>query len=114
MSQYLNRRQILEMGALGFGSLAMSCLAGSETSSGSGSNLAHDLSPKSPHYKPQANAVIMMMQNGGPGQMDLFDPKPELTKFSGKIHPEKVEMFQPGSEGNTLGLQCKIQTSALT
>ena len=46
--------------------------------------------------------MIMMMQNGGPGQMDLFDPKPELTKFTGKVHTEKVEMFQPGSEGNTL------------
>ena len=43
-----------------------------------------------------------MMQNGGPGQMDLFDPKPDLTKHSGKVHVEKVEMFQPGSEGNRL------------
>ena len=34
--------------------------------------------------------------------MDLFDPKPDLTKFSGRVHTEKVEMFQPGSEGNRL------------
>ena len=34
--------------------------------------------------------------------MDLFDPKPELTKHSGKVHVEKVEMFQKGSEANKL------------
>lgn len=98
----LTRRQTLEMSALGFGSLALSCMTGAQKSCASDSTAAHGLSPKPPHFEPQANAVIMMMQNGGPGQMDLFDPKPELTKFSGKIHPEKVEMFQPGSEGNTL------------
>lgn len=102
MSPRLTRRQVLEMGALGFGSIAMASLTSQESANASESNVTHDLSPKAPHYEPRAKAVIMLMQNGGPGQMDLFDPKPELTKFSGKIHPEKVEMFQPGSEGNTL------------
>ena len=34
--------------------------------------------------------------------MDLFDPKPELTKRDGQPHTVKVEMFQPGSEANQL------------
>jgi hypothetical protein len=34
--------------------------------------------------------------------MELFDPKPELEKFHGKQHSLKVEMFQTGSEQNTL------------
>ena len=34
--------------------------------------------------------------------MDLFDPKPDLKKFEGKTHAEKVEMFQKGSEANKL------------
>jgi hypothetical protein len=42
------------------------------------------------------------MQNGGPSQMDLFDPKPELKRFEGKVHRVKVEMFQKGSEANQL------------
>lgn len=42
------------------------------------------------------------MQNGGPSQMELFDPKPDLKKYEGKVHGEKVEMFQKGSEGNKL------------
>jgi hypothetical protein len=34
--------------------------------------------------------------------MDLFDPKPELTRLDGQVHGEKVEMFQKGSEANKL------------
>jgi len=102
MNDLLTRRQMLEMGALGFGSLALAWLGEQEHARGSEAGAVSDLLPKPPHFVLRAKAMIMMMQNGGPGQMDLFDPKPELTKFTGKIHPEKVEMFQPGSEGNTL------------
>jgi len=42
------------------------------------------------------------MQNGGPSQMDLFDPKPALKKYDGRQHSVKVEMFQTGSEQNKL------------
>ena len=44
----------------------------------------------------------MLMQNGGPGQMELFDPKPELASHAGQTFGEKVEMFQNGSEANKL------------
>ncbi len=98
----LSRRQILEMGALGFGSVAFSYLAGMENSASAATHAGNDLAPKAAHFDAPAKAVIMLMQNGGPGQMDLFDPKPDLTKHSGKVHVEKVEMFQPGSEGNRL------------
>jgi len=100
----MSRRQMLEVGALGFGSVAYSYLASlaGDTTAHAASQRHSDLSPKAAHFAGPAKAVIMMMQNGGPGQMDLFDPKPELTKHSGKVHAEKVEMFQPGSEGNKL------------
>ena len=38
------------------------------------------LAPKSPMHPPRAKNVIMLFMEGGPGQMDTFDPKPELTK----------------------------------
>jgi len=97
----VSRRRLLEIGALGFGAIACSYLRANAESDGDSSGV-NDLQPRSPRFDAPAKAMIMMMQNGGPGQMDLFDPKPELTKYSGKIHTEKVEMFQPGSEGNTL------------
>src|SRR6187551_2318139 len=43
-----------------------------------------DVLPKQPHFAPRARRVIMLFQNGGPSQMDLFDPKPELKKRHGE------------------------------
>ncbi len=43
----------------------------------------YDLKPRQPHFPPKAKAVIQLFQNGGPSQVDTFDPKPMLTKFAG-------------------------------
>src|SRR5215831_218975 len=43
----------------------------------------YDLKPRRPHFDAKAKAVIHMFQNGGPSQVDLFDPKPMLRKFAG-------------------------------
>ena len=45
----------------------------------------YDLKPKPPHFGPKAKAVIQLFMNGGPSQVDLFDPKPLLSKYSGKV-----------------------------
>ena len=42
------------------------------------------MTPKRTHFPPQAKAVIHLFMQGGPSQVDLFDPKPKLTKFHGK------------------------------
>jgi hypothetical protein len=46
--------------------------------------------------------MIFLMQSGGPSQVDLFDPKPELQRCHGQRHPGAVESFQPGSQDNRL------------
>ena len=38
------------------------------------------LAPRAPHFAPKAKNVIFLLQAGGPSQMDLYDPKPELQK----------------------------------
>jgi hypothetical protein len=43
-----------------------------------------DLSPRTPVQPPRAKAVIHLFMNGGPSQMDLFDPKPELDRRHGE------------------------------
>ncbi|MFN7921657.1 MAG: DUF1501 domain-containing protein [Bryobacteraceae bacterium] len=43
----------------------------------------YDLTPKKPHFEPKAKAVIHLFMNGGPSQVDLYDPKPALEKFAG-------------------------------
>ena len=57
------------------------------------------------HQRPRASRIICLFQNGGPSQMDLFDPKPELTRLSGQPFPgkQKVETLSPSSSGNLLG-----------
>jgi hypothetical protein len=37
-----------------------------------------------PHFPPRANRVIWLMMRGGVSHLESFDPKPELTKNSGK------------------------------
>jgi hypothetical protein len=97
----LSRREMLLRSGLGFGALALSHLLSREPTAAAGAR-SLDLTTKPPHFEPRARAVIMLMQNGGPSQMELFDPKPDLEKFHGKQHSLKVEMFQTGSEQNTL------------
>ena len=41
----------------------------------------YDLQPKQPHGEPRARAMISMFMQGGPSHVDLFDPKPELSKY---------------------------------
>jgi hypothetical protein len=104
----VSRRDILRASGLGFGGLALSCLlheqaAGEATASAqTNAPWGADLTPKPSQFPAQARAVIMLMQNGGPGQMELFDPKPDLQAHAGQTFGEKVEMFQKGSEVNKL------------
>jgi hypothetical protein len=89
---------MLQTSALGFGALALSAIE--HQAQAVDGRSAQDAKPS--HFSPRAKSVVFLMQNGGPGQMDLFDPKPDLAKYNGKVHPEKVEMFQKGSEANRL------------
>jgi Protein of unknown function (DUF1501) len=50
----------------------------------------YDLRPRPPHFEPRAKAVIQLFMNGGPSHMDLFDPKPELTRRNGESYFEKI------------------------
>lgn len=77
----LDRRQMLRGLAGGFGSVGLASLL-SETSA-SGSTKSTDL----PHFPARAKRVIFLFMNGGPAQMDTFDPKPALTKWAGKRLP---------------------------
>jgi hypothetical protein len=51
----------------------------------------YNLQPKQPHHAAKATSVIHLFMNGGPSQMDLFDPKPVLNRMDGKPYPGNVE-----------------------
>ncbi|MFO1092824.1 MAG: DUF1501 domain-containing protein [Planctomycetaceae bacterium] len=97
----VSRRSFLADAALGIGSVALTHLLAQDGALAAGSAQAstagHDLTPRTGHLPARATSVIMLLQNGGPSQMDLFDPKPELTRLNGQSHPGEIIAFQPGS-----------------
>ena len=44
--------------------------------------------PGLPHFEPKAKRVIMLIQNGAPSHVDLFDWKPKLAKMHGQPIPD--------------------------
>ncbi|HUQ94258.1 MAG TPA: DUF1501 domain-containing protein [Bryobacteraceae bacterium] len=70
------RRQFLEQTAGGIGMMALARLLHAEKQS------AHRS-----HFKSTAKSVIFLNMPGGPSQLDLLDPKPELAKWHGKPLP---------------------------
>lgn len=49
-----------------------------------------DFTPRRPHFAPRAKSVIQLFMNGGPSQMDLLDPKPELDRLHGKSYFDRI------------------------
>lgn len=60
------------------------------------------------HQPATADAVICLFQHGGPSQVDLFDPKPELSKHDGKPYQGDLEIHFVGQKGNLLGSPFKF------
>lgn len=85
-SPLVSRRQLLRSGALSFGSLALAGLSAKQAPAApaTDSAAANPLAPRPPHFVPRAKRVIFLYMWGGPSQMDLFDPKPDLNAMHGK------------------------------
>ncbi len=62
---------------------------------------APSLLPLAPHFPAKAKSVIHLFMNGGPSQMDLFDPKPVLDAHHGEPYFNKIagEVESPNSAG---------------
>ncbi|HEV3345384.1 MAG TPA: DUF1501 domain-containing protein [Pirellulales bacterium] len=80
------RREFLLKAGGGFGALALTSLAAQ-------SGLAKEAAPnplasRAPHFAARAKSVIWCFLDGGPSHIDLFDPKPELTRLDGQPLPD--------------------------
>ncbi len=94
----LSRRELLGRAANGFGALALAGLATEDAARAStGSQIITKL-----HHKQRAKRVIFLYMDGGPSQMDTFDPKPRLTLDHGKPLPMKVPVTQFNNNNNLL------------
>jgi hypothetical protein len=102
------RRDFFHHVGAGFAGIALASLVNDDLLRGalarggeSGSKVHADLAPRTPHFAPRAKSVIHLFMNGGPSQMDLFDPKPELARRHGESYFEKIagEVENPHEAG---------------
>lgn len=121
----VTRRDMLQQAACGFGSVALAALladdlradASRRAQSAGVENRPVRVDPKddSPfavrktHFKPKVKNVIFLYMDGGVSQVDSFDPKPRLTKESGKPFPRKIEPTQFNNIGKMLGSPWKFK-----
>ncbi len=109
----LSRREMLRTAAGGFGAVALAALS-CERSFGEIASTAHS----QPHgaavglnalrFPPKARNVIFLYMDGGPSQVDTFDPKPRLDKEHGQPFKMKMEPTQFNNNGNTLGSPVEV------
>src|ERR1700754_1699284 len=83
-----SRRRFFRDCAGGIGTIALAQLM--EQEGRAASSGANALVPKPPHFAPKAKNVIFMFMEGGPSQIDLFDPKPGLEKSHGNPSPSEI------------------------
>ncbi len=76
-SNHLTRRWFLRDCGIGMAGIAANSLL---------ANDAPKLAPKA-HFTAKAKRVIYLFQAGAPSHLELFDPKPELTKRDGQLPP---------------------------
>lgn len=93
-----SRRDFLQRCGMGLGAVAVPTLSGQSIS---------PLAPRQSQTEGKAKAVIHLFMNGGPSQVDTFDPKPELTKYHNKKIPLELKTERP--TGVALGSPFKFQ-----
>jgi uncharacterized protein (DUF1501 family) len=94
--EIFSRRDFLTRMSAGIGGIAAGTLLASEG--------RFDVARKPPRFEAKAKRVIFLFQNGGPSQVDLFDPKPELIKRNGQKPGEGyINTVDIKKTGNWLG-----------
>jgi len=82
--QNMTRRWFFEQCKVGLGAIAFSNLLGQASASNG------PLAVKQPHFAPKAKRIIYLLMAGAPSHLELFDNKPQLTKFNGTLPPPEL------------------------
>ena len=96
------RREFFAQAGSGLAGIALANLIAER---GFAKSVDDPLAPKTPDHLPTAKSVIWLFMEGGPSQVDLFDPKPLLTKLDGQPIPDSIGKPKQTSRGtgdNTL------------
>ena len=92
----LSRRELLANTSYGVGVIGLaSVLAGQSHAN------TTPLAARPPHFSARAKRIIHLWMNGGPSQVDTFDPKPALLRYAGQ-RPDSTASL--GTQNRTGGL----------
>jgi hypothetical protein len=86
----ITRRHFFNRCGLGVGSLALQQILAGESQASVKIDPANPMASRRPHHTAKAKRVIYLFMAGGPSQLDLFDHKPLLEKYSGQKPPESL------------------------
>jgi hypothetical protein len=89
-----NRREFLWQAGCGFTGLALTDLLARDAAA------ASPLTMKPPHFPAIAKHCVFLFMNGGPSQVDTFDPKTALKKYHGQPYTGDAKV---GSNGRAVG-----------
>src|SRR5437868_1701828 len=109
----LSRRDMLRRCANGFGAVALAALLDDPAFEAAPVPAALDrdpLAPRPPHSPARAKNVIFLFMDGGPSQVDTFDPKPRLAREHGRPIRMKVEPTQFNNVGTVLRCPWKFRS----
>src|SRR6056297_1095108 len=84
-----SRRRFLTDSLHGAGAMAMAGLLSADFAEAANVN-GDPLAAKETHFPGKAKHIIYIYLEGGPSQMDLFDPKPKLTELDGQPMPTSL------------------------
>lgn len=108
MAAPMTRRDVLRQGVCGFGAFALAGLLGDRAFASGIPGLSGE-TVGLPHHPARARSVIFLYMDGGPSQVDTFDPKKRLQDESGQPFGMKMEATQFDNNGNTLGSPWKFR-----
>ena len=107
LSAPLTRREMLARSASGFGALALAALSGDvaygiAAADSDAPGRTDPLAPRITHFAAKAKNVIFLFMDGGPSQVDTFDPKPRLDREHGQPIKTRVQPTQFDNVGKVL------------
>jgi hypothetical protein len=89
------RRQFFARGARGLGVAALATITDEQMKGAPASNAeAIGGLPGLPHFPPKAKRAIFLHMEGAPPQMELFDYKPQMSKWFDKDLPDSIRLGQ--------------------
>ena len=92
----LSRREWLRRAGGGAGMIAMANLLAEQHALSATTETTNSLETRHSHYPPKAKSVIWLFMEGAPSAVDMFDPKPELTKRHGQTTDIEAFFGNPG------------------